>query len=1589
MSAEYSYADGDADASSLIYLSEPLPSSVKPLGLSLATSPLTTTAATPAAAPSASPSFRVRAMHLDDVAEDVILVCEDSITLCVPLTWSAAAAATAGLEGPSKSEKDSIEAPHGDAARLAQDAASPTAINYRNCPPHARGTRLCLPSPHAPPAPQSSTPTANAEAAAACLRMANPSQVWMSPLSASCCTTASTSGLCLPRRLPMPPEELRRSASVLMAVPLPPPAALWPSASSADRHETPGLTAGPLTVSGYGTLTAPPPVMAVYIMECPVLPEGVDYIAASAVPLARPLAKFVCSPNTLRFREAWYPVQFFCWCDSDNAPAAASSTSAAAYVDHHLLCASSIAVDLIQVRCRANPALAPQPPQPPQASMKPSALLSCGGSGTHEDGHIERETVRILPVSPLSAATAASMTPSSCMASSATTGGVCDEAAMVSIRVLQRYVTRSDWCTYDARSRVLLSLNHARPSVVKPIKVYVGRKASSVDSEPRAKSSRAAEASSAPLELRTLTELTLPESLCATLHMDCTGGHGTAAASLPELLLPLLRCPQASQQLSSLLGVLTIYGQSFVYHVSSGRGTVGGRQDPMMSLYMHVPYKEHGCQPLPGMSQTERALSSGVAGAGASASVAEAAHSDSLLSRLTAAASFATASAPPPKVCGGFFVHAVRLSLTAVISHPSRDFQASMQDLLPDAVGADALGAPLPQPPRSVPFCVQVVDNLIVIHSPDTARSAVYDLADCGGGSVSRMGAATASRNVRRSTPARSHVWKAVNSDPVGAGVRAHKPTTASAANNAADSAHYSSEPDPSLGAGGGATSASHGVANSGFGRFQFSWPHHRSDSSITDDVDDASAATSRSLLLPSPTAPHPPTAASSAAQAATADSLAGEHQQQRDRSHRRKVGLEHQAPSADFRSMLSVLSSSMLAMSASDPTTTAAAAASAVPLMYPLYCCGAAAAVEGSEEGGAGSSGDAPRASEPIVYSDYQWLGGPRLPLVMKASDGTLRVCRVDAARVAVWRLLVDFSRESNHAGQDPSSLQQEQGLDVNALNGEAAAGLVRSYVSFLCRRHQVFPARSANGRSTSSTHALVGLLGELTGQAVGLEGDDGDCNGVGVSQTDPAEYSKVDALRHLLCMATTSTPVVAGKQLYALWTCMLENLTLETAFSARCVAVERERSLALAGGVGGADVARAASSEASGGLLISSAELQQLILQKVFAPTWAALQSSLPCHPQQQQQPQRRRQLEGLLCDYVRLLHSAAIPVEPPLQHLLLEIVLCDVGDTLASPFVSSQSPSVCSAARRVQELLRQGVLERNEATARWLLDWWTAYQEVSASVRRSDAADARARRLNAGEPSAERRAESSGAAASAPTSLTAATPMAQQSADVSFSPFCPGDDAEETEILFEEAVRLLEARGFLLEVAEAYICRSHFTAAAAVLQRVPQQSKLAEVPVVAPSPALSHRRQTRVLSWDSLALSVLDGAWRCVRWAEEALFSNAGGAPVASQHQLAAADFASNPLRSWRMRSLERQVQAAHRVYVTVAKRLLVKPTARALLPSRAMEAADSGQGSLAAPTSPNVDGRFHVHEVRHEQLLRQMEQGWHELKQRGGA
>ncbi|KAG5481506.1 hypothetical protein LSCM1_05524 [Leishmania martiniquensis] len=1609
MSAEHSCADDGADAPSLIELGEPLPSSIKQLGLSLSNKRAAATTSTLARSAPASASFRVRAMHLDDAAEDIILVCEDSITLFVPLMWSAAAAvAPSELERSPQCEKNSVAAAHDGSIRPAEASSSAaSAKHHHGCSTHARGAPLCSPSRPSPSVPQPCAPTTNGAAAAACLRMGNPLQVWTSPLSTPCCTTASTSGLCLPRRLPMPREEVRCSASALIAVPVAPLVTPPLSASSFSRTGATGLTSEASVTSDDGACTAPTAATAVYIMECPVLPEGVDCIDASAVPLARPLAKIVCAPNTLRFREAWYPVRFFCWCDNTAAAATAATAASTAtvsppYADHHLLCVSSIAVDLIRVRHQVSDALTTQPPLLPPAPEELSPALSYGTGDTCGEGRIDGETPSISSLSPAHAATALSLTSSSFTTPSTIRGDVNDGAAAVSISVLQRYVTRSDWCTYDAGSRVLLSLNHARPSVVKPIKVLMRRRASSLDEEPSSKRCGEAEASSSPLELRTCTELTLSESLCATLHIKGTprsgDAPGAASAALSELPQTLLQSPQLSHRLSSVLGVLTAYGQFWVYHVPSGCGAAGDRHDPVMNLYMYLPTNGHGDGLSSGASPVEGELGRGATGSGAAAEAADALDSDSLFRRLAAAASWATASAPLPEVYGGTFIHAARLSLAAVVSPAPRASRAAVQDVVPDAVEACEPALLLPKKPSLVALCVQVMDNLIVIHAPDTARSAVYDLADSDCSTVPQINSTKPSCVFSHCKAARCCVWRAAAPGAVGAGLQAHNPSAVSAATSTAALRHCSSEPTISPGAVGGTTPVSRGMGIRGYGPFQLSQLHHSDSSGTTDTVDGASAVVSRASLFSQPTVTYPPPAASSAAQVTTTSASATGHhqqQQQRRRLRHRKAESQRQVPSADFASLLSVLTSSILGFKARDPTsTTAATVAHAAPLTYPLYCCAAVAVAVAGEEGDASESEDERSGSKPVNYGEHQWLGGSRIPLVTNARDGTLRVCRVDAVRLAEWRLLVDASRVMDRVDQDPWLRQRGHALDADILKSNPLCGLVCSYVSFLCRRRQRFSAGSINGRSAGSVCALVGLLRELTSQVVGLSGTDGSGNAAAPLHADHAECAGVDVLRRLLLSAPVATLGAAGQQLCDLWTCVLANLTIEIEFAACCDEAARRNALALAGASGRADAACATDTEVSDRLTISSTELQQLLLRNVFAPTWTALQSSyLPHHPEYWQQSPRRRRLEGLLCDYVRLLRRAAISVEPRIQHLLLEVVLCDVSDASASLLGSPQATPVSRAAHRVQELLRQRVLEPNDATARRLLGWWGASQQARTLTRGIEADGASARRLHARGSSAEHLTDSSGAVNCAPSAPATAAPTPQRSAKVLPALFSPGDDMAEAETIFGEAMRLLESNGCYMEVAEAYSRRSHLTAAAAMLQRVPPQRKCAEVPADAPWPALSPHPTTRVLSWDSLALSVLDGAWRRLCCAEDdkkkALSPHTAGAPAASEWPRTLSDAASAPPKPGEVRSLERQVHAAHRTYITVATALLVKPAAGALPRRPASEPAHPSQGPLFAETLADVDRRFHAHQMHYEQLCRQMQQDWQELKRRGGA
>ncbi|KAG5508176.1 hypothetical protein JKF63_05431 [Porcisia hertigi] len=1625
MSVKYSHVSGNVDAPPSprsIYLSEPLPSSLKKLGLSLADYAVTPTVSTPVEASPASPSFRVRAMHLDDVAKDVILVCEDSITLIVPLAHDVSAPAPFGSEKRSQSEENDMSTAHDNTVHPPQASASTSPSTRDLGSPPAPGVTLGPPSCHPPSAaaaaaaaaaPQSFPSTTSTAATAVRLRMTNPLQAWTSSLSSPGCTTASTSGLRLPRRLPMSHKELRCSPAVLVAVPLTSLAALSSSAPSTVREGAPRPASGSLPASGDYGCAVPPPVMAICIMECPVLPEGVDYIEATTIPFARPLAKIVCAPNTLRFREAWYPIQFFCWCDHDVAAAASPSTMQArlSYTDRHLLCVSSIAVDLIRVRCRMGPALSPQlsPPQP--ASAKPPSLLSNTPGSLREEGYTVQCAPRTPFDSPASALRATSLTHLSLTASLATSTGERHGTVIVSVSVLQRYVTHSDWCTYDARSHVLLSLNRARPSVVKPVEVHARRRVSAVDQKRAAEFGMSGEAAPLPLELRTWAELTLTEGLSTTRHLNCgekLGTHGrVAAAAVSEPPSLRLHPPNTSQVFFSVLGVLTVYGQTFVYHLPSCCGSVAGQHTPVMDLYMHCPSKGYGDRPSSGVSPAERTLSRGVSCAGAPASALEGSSRRSLLRRLTAAAAQATASAPLPRMCDGTFIHVARLSLAAVTSPASRVSQAAVQETSLDPVRADGLAVPLPHSPSLVPLCIQVIDNLIVVHAPDTAQSAVYDLADRDSSNVFQASAATDLCRARENTAVRDYLSGAVASDVIRAQVQSFDPAVASAALNTPPLMRSFSEPILPSRACRCATSASREVAESRFGGFQGSHLHYNGGGGATRSTADASTAAPRSSLSLSEAVSHLPAAVPETLQVTATDTVAS-GLQQRYRSSGGRVTLQRQAPSADFTSMMFVLTSSVLAVVDRNRTKASAVctAVSAARWVYPLHICRAAAMIEACEIAATGDKeGSASGGSEPIVYSDYQWLLSPRLPLVMDTRDGALRVCRLDPIKVAEWRLHdTGVSIDSDHADEDPWLRQPKQSLNVKILDPDTAARHVRSYVGFLCRRREAFFNDPSRGSKTGIVHALIEVLRELTFQVVNLRRDEGGVNAAGVLRAGLAACTELDGLRHLLYTAAASPPCIASRQLYALWMSMVGSLTVETAFLAQCTAVERRRALALEEmeeeeeeeGAGSTDGACASSSEASGRLLMSSAEMQRLILENVFRSTWAALASPSSSHYlQHPQEWQRRRSLlEGLMCDYVQLLHAATIPVAPQLQCLLLEVSMGVAGGAPANGLGSPESTLLCRAARRVRELLRLRALEPNTTTARWLLRWWRTYQDAKASTRHVERAVSSLCCLTAkGSPAGyctPLPPGGGGGVDSAFASPVAAAPTLHQGTDISPCLRGPGDSAEEVDTLFEEAIRILEVEGFLLEVAEAHSWRSDFTAAAAALQCAREKNAFAEVPGVTPESAPSPCRRTRVRSWDTIALSVLDGAWRSLCLAEEELFSHTGGlslrSPPTPQHS--SSEVASTPPKSGRLRSLERQARIAQRVYITVAGALLVRPTAGLCLPP-------SGSGAAEAPSRDfltetvlgNADGRFHTHEVHYEQLRCHMEQGWHELHLRG--
>ncbi|KAK7195087.1 hypothetical protein NESM_000431900 [Novymonas esmeraldas] len=1303
-----STGDGDRggestfDAPSLIHVTAPLPSSVALLGLSLAdASTSMSTAATAAAAAdgttrapsSPSPSFRVRAMYVDDVAEDVILVCEDGITLFVPLHWGDDAAASAAA---------------------------------------------------APPLHRAASTTTTA-AAAACLRTATSAQMWSPPPGAPLCGgSASTSELCLPRRLPAPHEELRRAPSALVAVPVAAPRAMTAGGGSA---------AAATSVSSSEATPEQPPVMAVYIMECAVLPEGVDCIEASAIPLSRTLAQVLCCPNTLRFREAWYPLRLFCWCCGRNSGVAprrageATPASSPAVEDHHLLCVSSIAVELVRVR-RGGTGASPSAPPSPYTSATPSSLLT----PSDDDDRACRESA---PPTTLASSSAAHRD-----------GSIGGDALRVSTTVLQRVTTRTDWCVFSPRSRVVLCINRARPSVVKPFEV----RASPVVHHEQRKTVSGTPA--APPALQTWAELSLSESLCASLHLHCAAGAAASTVSAPaELPLALLQSPHSAARLSAVLGVLTMYGQTLVYHVTSGGG------DPVVLLYMHLP--------------TDHAPAASLTHTG-----------------------------------GDAFVCVARLSVTEVTS-PARLLSRTVTP-------ASSMPAPL---------CVQVVDNLLVVHVPETAQSAVYDLADRGA-TVSHV---RANANEGGATA----TWRRTGQPP---------PT----------SRHYV------LWAAASAASRA--------------WARRRDSS-------------------PNSSAAAPASAAGTAAIATVAV--------------RRDGGaVQRPAPSPTMASMVAALTSSVLELTAGDALAAAAAptAASTAPLLLPLYCC----AVTGDNED-----------ATPVSYRDLLWLTESRVPLALNVSDGMLHLCCVDTARVAEWRLLTQMS----HGTADADA-------DADAPPCDHAVAAVCAYVSLVCRRQKPFATASVSGGGV-----FLPFLEEVTRQIVGLL--DGADDGVPAASAAAAaaDHVQVDVLRYVFDTAASGGRDTDMVQLQTLWSSLLECVTVESELVARCVAATAPPPSSFS-----------CECEATGD---TTAALQQLVVQHVFAPVWSALQQSSSSPP-----PLHGRQrLEGLLCEYVRQLHSIGAAIGPQLHYLLLRVVLSDAGDTpvdSASAHPPSNTTTAAAAARRVNDLLRLGTVERSDTTARWLLDWWGRCHLVAAAA------------------------------------AAAACPVADEDTADVVHPASPagGGAAEELDFVFQEAVRLLESCGALLEVAEAFSWRSDFTAAAAVLQRVPRHCSPATVPVVVPWPAPSHHRQTRLLSWDSLALAVLDGTWQSVRWAEEALYMHTCGAalaPAAQGYTTAAAtataaaattERTSATSHSWTLHALQKRVGAAHRVYVAVATMLLGHPTSTPSSPT--YEAAHRTQESaVVADDAAHLAGLYQAHEVRYEKLRRQMEDNWQTLRRRGGC
>lgn len=1796
-------AERDACAPALLHLSPALPSSLANLGLAFpnAVSPATppaTTAAVPtmspiattthtssaaaAAAADSTRSFRVRAMHFDDVAQDVILVCEENITLFVPLHCDVAADA---------STQPTDEQQQQQRQQAAKDNSAPT------------------------------------PAVAACLRLGNPNQAWVpvpsqptppSPSSLSGSVgTASVGMNCLPRRLPLPAEELRRASSVLVAVPI---LSLSSSATSAAAASS---SSSAFTTPAAGGHALRSTVMSIVVVECAVLPDGVDFIEPKAVPLARPLRRILCAPNTFRFREAWYPIQYFCWCgpptrvareaahtaagrafrdtasssplttphqchrhasqrntDADDVKEEAEEEqmSSCRYTDYHLLCVSSICVDLLRIRHKAPSVVGHAAPAQERVNGSQSSHQQPDIAVMMNAGYAQHPPPQPQPSS------TASMTAAARAAFT---------ASAVALKVLQRYVTRTDWCTYESRSRVLLCVNYSRPDVLKPMTVEFEPACSTAASqslslEGPAGASADSAAASAGVSLCKWSELTLPENLCASLNLRST------SHALPH-------DARVARLLHSVVGVFTAYSQTFFYHVPTWQATSitasggGGVRAACMDLYLYqaddvrngasnanggssLSSSPTSPSPFPSSSLGCRGAATAMPHGNNSSSSTDdrskpamttttstASSPTDFFKRLTVAASFATASAAPPDVRSGVFVKVAQLSLqelllpsllqTSPLASPAQPLPqvqsltsptsttpttatATATERQPSASSLSHGGSQQRHVWPPPVLSLQIWNDLILLHHLGTGKSAVYDLAERPfEGDDERVPArdyllwATASERSRR--------WAWIQ----------HARRTA-------------------------ASSSFVGGRNSSVGRAS------SSRAAATAAVSAASAAA-------------PTTTATSAHGVAAPYSDSRSGNARSNTSHQ----LWARAMMGDWTSMVSTMTNSAIELSGAAETSTGSTAAAPwtdtrVPQVLPLCCCVVTAngAAKRTAKGGVGavvntgnraaegiSQGEGNDESDlvtrKVLYPTCVWPSSSRAPVVISKHDGSVRLCQVNVVAVAEWLLLLQNSRTSTSSFSSPPAdnhrgrAAQSSVTDASLCQLVAFACRHPSSASYPCPSPDFHASgnKGANGGEMhkddeESTHdsdgvsSIVTLLGgvasylvlgelrtapppPLTASPQLLKQSSPGSDDFFQSKGNDSSTSYGAALqRHLSSVLTMSS-----SSLFSLWSAMVETLTIEVELVDRFAGASQQQrqqqstrlsaeshdddalayTAAPRSAHHGSSLHHSANMNKSFQRRWRGARLQSLFITHVWMPIWRDAKSLKgvtelaesskgrnddPQQSEHEQQPQaakvgrdeapprdvslarqrqsrRLRRCEELLCGYVRLLRRLALPILPALQELLLEVVLrCDLDtgsimleEALSAPLVNTthagntNAESICCSsvdvltatasrtARRVRELLRQGVLEENSITARSLLGWWERFRYQLAAAQEEAKDGWREERWV--EVQQEVRRASRRDEGSRHHSWTTAQ-----------AGFLSDGGCPEAETLFQEAVRLFTLHGHLLEVAEAYRWRHQYTAAAAVLLYMPRDTppiELCEVhgsrrgstssattPNASSSSSLSAaatavlrnakstpRRTSRLLSWDTLAVAVLDGAWNAVREAEERCYvlaeraaaavrsavpeagGNGGeGGSLSSPFSSMNSPLVSPSLPQWQLRAAEHAVQAAHRLYLSVATSILTlpgltlvtggeqpqPPLAPSLPPppptltTAAAESTTEFNPSLAResirgahphhphrynPINSNVSAGYHAHEVRYAQLRQQVETDWRHLKAEG--